>query len=418
LDPDLDRAFSALVLAGRALSPWPPQPDDHAAGLAAALTRGLPGAPDPSAYDLGLAIGDAPHPWPGLTGASATPNPPAGEPYSGLVPRSSLVYDLPDLTLDPQADTDQANKPSAPAGTSSSNVRPSLYDTWTLPNGQVVRQYDSVQDQNAVYHHGDLAGAPGVYVDDPFSPDRPSTVFTPTGLGVATPDHGFSRSPQTAPDGSPYFNKVVWRNGGRDAVLQIDAQGAPVRVYVRDAGEAHDAPSPIDAIGPGEIKLPLEFGLAVAAKAGAPALFKGLGAKLAAASLGTLGHSAEELTGPVVYKGLSDLTAEEQAQFQAYLDGANEAAQLGLLSPTGRVTTTGPIEQAAKKLAMAERKRAAEDGIPYQGDAGHVPDKTWTGDPAPYKWLDMSPRLNASLGAQARRYPLGYKPTEFKAGDD
>jgi hypothetical protein len=67
---------------------------------------------------------------------------------------------------------------------------------------------------------------------------------------------------------------------------------------------------------------------------------------------------------------------------------------------------------------MAERMEAAENGTPYKDHAGHVPDKTWTGDPNPYKWLDMSPRLNASLGAQARRYPLGYKPTEFKAGDD
>jgi|WetSurMetagenome_2_1015567.scaffolds.fasta_scaffold132061_3 hypothetical protein len=69
MDPELDRAFSALVLAGRAFPQWPPEDAHQAAGLAAALTQGLPAAPDPAAYDLGVAIGEAPHPWPGLPGA-------------------------------------------------------------------------------------------------------------------------------------------------------------------------------------------------------------------------------------------------------------------------------------------------------------------------------------------------------------
>jgi hypothetical protein len=321
MDLENHRVLSALVQAGRALSLSPPAPSDDAAGLAAALTHGLPGAPDPTSYGLGWTIGAAPHPWPGRPSSSdwqqlaGAPDLAGGEGgahqiwpaggVSGLVPQTSLVHDLPDLTLDQQADPAQTTPQSASAGPGAAPSRPSLYDTWTLPNGEVVRQYDAVQGPNVVYHHGDLAGAPGVYVDDPADPNHPSSVFTPTGPGVATPEHGFVPSPEIGPSGSPYYDKVVWTEGPRQALLRVDAQGNPVKAFVLDSGEADDAPSPTDFIGPGELKLALDLGLAATAKAGAPMLLKGLGAKLAASNLIGKGEeaAAEGAEAPLIQLG-------------------------------------------------------------------------------------------------------------------
>jgi hypothetical protein len=320
MDPELDRALSALVLAGRGLARWPIPEPDHSAGLAALLTHGLPGAPDPTAYGLGWAIGAAPHPWPGLPGAfdwtSASDAPDPGDalqvsldPGRALVPRRTLVHVLPDLALAPSAAPAQTTSPSSSpppdASAGSAPAKSQLYNTWTLPDGQVVRQYDSVEGPNVVYHHGDLAGAPGVYVDDPANPDRPSTVFTRTGPGVATLDHGFSLSPEVGPGGAPDYDKVVWQDGGRQGVLRVDAQGSPVKAFVLDAGEAHDAPSPTDFIGPAEIKLPLDWALATAGKAGAPVLLKGLGAKLATSTVIGKGEeaAAEGLEAPLIQLG-------------------------------------------------------------------------------------------------------------------
>ena len=50
----------------------------------------------------------------------------------------------------------------------------------------------------------------------------------------------------------------------------------------------------------------------------------------------------------------------------------------------------------------------------YAGHAGHVPDTTWTGSPTPWAWMDLSPRVNISLGGQAS-YPVGWRPTEFSS---
>src|SRR5262249_26772585 len=99
-------------------------------------------------------------------------------------------------------------------------------------------------------------------------------------------------------------------------------------------------------------------------------------------------------------------------QLKAFIEGANEAHSLGVLSPTGRIPTK-MLKRRATQAAAAERARAAAAGSPYQGVAAHVPDTTWTGNPVPHKWMDMTPRLNSSLGAQAKRYPHGYKPTKF-----
>jgi len=126
--------------------------------------------------------------------------------------------------------------------------------------------------------------------------------------------------------------------------------------------------------------------------------------------------SRDPLAGPVVFNAPADATPAEIAQLRAYVSGANDALEAGALSPSGRVSTRGALRTDASLAAAQERARAAAAGAAYEGHVGHVPDTTWTGDPVPYSWLDISPRLNSSLGGQAGRYPLGYKPTKFYVG--
>lgn len=119
------------------------------------------------------------------------------------------------------------------------------------------------------------------------------------------------------------------------------------------------------------------------------------------------------MEGPVLIKAPPGATADEIAQVQQYVDLSNEALDAGALSPTGRVSTAGQLRQQASAAAAEERAQAAAAGNPYAGQVGHVPDTTWTGTPQPYTWLDLSPRVNMSLGGQAVQYPIGYQPTEF-----
>ncbi len=123
--------------------------------------------------------------------------------------------------------------------------------------------------------------------------------------------------------------------------------------------------------------------------------------------------AASSMSGPVVFKAPPNATPEQLAQFRAYVDGSNEALAAGYISPTGRVSTAGELRIDASLSAAEERAAAVEAGTPYQGHVGHVPDTTWTGMPTPYAWLDLDPVVNSSLGAQARWYPIGYKPTGF-----
>jgi hypothetical protein len=216
--------------------------------------------------------------------------------------------------------------------------------------------------------------------------------------------HGFTADQATGKPGGPYYDKVIRQDGGRTTILRVDSQGRPVATFNLDNGEATEALSPADFIGPGEIKLGAEaLGLA-ALKFGLP-LAKAAAAKLAAAAPGIVGKAASE--GSVVFKAPLDATLEELSQLRGYVDGSNEALGMGKLSPTGRVSTK-TLEGQANRAATAERNRAAAKGTPYQGNVAHVPDTTWTNNPIPHKWMDMSPRLNSSLGAQSRRYPLGY----------
>jgi RHS repeat-associated protein len=117
--------------------------------------------------------------------------------------------------------------------------------------------------------------------------------------------------------------------------------------------------------------------------------------------------------GRVTFRPPPGATPQEIAQVKAYCDQCNLALEDGALSPTGRVSTSGALRAAASRSAAMERAAAIAQGNPYTGQAGHVPDTTWTGDPDPWGWMDLAPRVNASLGGQAVQYPIGYMPDEF-----
>ena len=119
-------------------------------------------------------------------------------------------------------------------------------------------------------------------------------------------------------------------------------------------------------------------------------------------------------SGPVRFRPPPGATADEIAQVRAYVDGCNAALCAGQLSPTGRVSTSGALRADASRAAAAERARAAAAGSPYSGHAGHVPDTTWTGSATPPSWMDLTPRVNTSLGGQSVHYPVGYRPTVFE----
>ncbi len=112
----------------------------------------------------------------------------------------------------------------------------------------------------------------------------------------------------------------------------------------------------------------------------------------------------------------------------------------------GRIATTlvtvnktnGPtksITDFGSEAAVAERSAALLAGQPYKGVVGHLPDRTWLGmypycqissaykplaqksaerPGASWGWLDQDASVNSSFGAQSKRYPDGYEPTEFR----
>ena len=130
------------------------------------------------------------------------------------------------------------------------------------------------------------------------------------------------------------------------------------------------------------------------------------------------GNGNESGSGTVEFKAPPDATPAQIEQVKAYVDGCNAALEAGELSSTGRVSTKGPLRRQASRAARKEAQRAASDGTPYTGHVGHVPDTTWTGSADPYNWLDLDPVVNTSLGGQANRYPIGYKPTGFVFKED
>lgn len=181
------------------------------------------------------------------------------------------------------------------------------------------------------------------------------------------------------------------------------------------AGAAALTPSATDLAGLGALG---QRSSAIIDQAGGLARFGVDDATLATTPRAAAGEAVtfrapEGMTGPVTFRPPPGATAEEVAQVKAYIEGSNAALDAGALSSTGRVSTKGDLRTDASLAAAQERARAANAGTPYQGHAGHVPDTTWTGTAQPHSWLDLSPRVNTSLGGQVGGYPLGYKPTEF-----
>lgn len=137
-------------------------------------------------------------------------------------------------------------------------------------------------------------------------------------------------------------------------------------------------------------------------------------------TVGRTGFTADELMtptpgdGPVSFKFEEYWDEARNANALEHIDMLNGARLEGHLSESGRVSTQGELRQLASDAAQAERDRAAQAGTPYQGVAGHVPDTTWSGKPEPPYWQDQDSRVNSSFGAQAGRYPLGYRPTIFE----
>lgn len=122
---------------------------------------------------------------------------------------------------------------------------------------------------------------------------------------------------------------------------------------------------------------------------------------------------SESTSGVVVFVAKQNFTIAELEQFSRYVNSANSARVSGRLSSTGRVSTTGELRADSSLDAARERKRAAAAGTAYEGQVGHAPDATWTGQPGSHEWHDQTPKVNASLGAQARSYPVGFVPTDF-----
>ncbi|MBS2965650.1 hypothetical protein KGA66_21545 [Actinocrinis puniceicyclus] len=127
-----------------------------------------------------------------------------------------------------------------------------------------------------------------------------------------------------------------------------------------------------------------------------------------------LDPKGEVKAGPVTFRPpKGGASPDEIAQMRQYVAGCNKALEDGALSPTGRVSTSGKLRAEASAAAREEGRRAAAAGTPYAGNVGHVPDTTWVGRPNPPSWQDLAEKVNKSLGAQARGYPVGYKPTRF-----
>jgi hypothetical protein len=129
-----------------------------------------------------------------------------------------------------------------------------------------------------------------------------------------------------------------------------------------------------------------------------------------------LSMSEDGMSGPVVYSSSSKgapYTDEQLAQAREYAAKANIALDEGLLSPTGRVSTAGKLKVDSNTAARREKNLAAQEGRPYAGEAGHTPDTTWLGYPEPPFWTDQSTTVNRGMGAAAKHYPVGYKPTIF-----
>ena len=125
--------------------------------------------------------------------------------------------------------------------------------------------------------------------------------------------------------------------------------------------------------------------------------------------------SKKSKSGPVVFQLPKNSKPGQLKQLKEYVDGCNRALKRGQLSPSGRVSTKGQLRTQASAFTRKERREHPEK---YKGnDVGHIPDTTWTGKAVSPEVMPMDSSLNRSLGAQALKYEIGYKPTSFHYKD-
>jgi hypothetical protein len=127
----------------------------------------------------------------------------------------------------------------------------------------------------------------------------------------------------------------------------------------------------------------------------------------------------DPMSGPVIFEDMArGPDPVHTQQVREYVELANLALREGKLSSTGRVSTKGPLRDAADNATEIERARAKNEQSPFKGVAAHVPDTTWTGNAVPPYWRDHTAETNSSLGRQSQNKPIGFKPTRFAVRKD
>jgi RHS repeat-associated protein len=110
-----------------------------------------------------------------------------------------------------------------------------------------------------------------------------------------------------------------------------------------------------------------------------------------------LGANVEEGGSGVYNISTAGMTAAERQAAITYAQRTN--AWLESNGGTTVQSTAGALRSAANAAARAERNSAARAGMPYEGQAGHVPDTALTGQARPPGgWLDMAGRSNNIVG--------------------
>lgn len=125
-----------------------------------------------------------------------------------------------------------------------------------------------------------------------------------------------------------------------------------------------------------------------------------------------LGKSPSQLenSGPVHFRLSSHLPDDLKAEAQHFVRLHNRELYKG--NVIRRVSTKGMSKESAA-ARKAEKLAGFNRGTPYKGDVGHVIDTTWSGKADTGEWMDQTPHINRSIGAQSGKYPLNYRSTGF-----
>ncbi|MEV8628557.1 LamG-like jellyroll fold domain-containing protein [Streptomyces sp. NPDC051079] len=130
------------------------------------------------------------------------------------------------------------------------------------------------------------------------------------------------------------------------------------------------------------------------------------------------------MTGPVCLRAPSGATPAQIEELKDHIAALNAISSFW--SPVGRVSPGGLQIGVDRKGAPIFLGKVAEEHkkkhirevegtqFEYSGKvAGHLPDTTWSGKPAPYCWHQQDGRVNSTVGGYANKYMEGYRPTGF-----